>query len=436
MGRDDADATERRRLTVRALARVEGEGRLDVTVAGGAVAHARLDIYEPPRFFEAFLRGRDFREPPDITSRICGICPVAYQVSACNALEQACGVTVDPRVRALRRLLYCGEWIASHTLHIYFLHAPDFLGVPDSIALARLDRGAVERGLALKKAGNAILETIGGRPIHPINVRVGGFYRAPTRADLAPLAETLRRALDDALGTVGWVAGFDFPDVRLDPVLMALHDDAGYAIEDGLIRTSAGNRFPATAFADHVTERQVPDSTALHARLDGGPVLTGPLARYTLNHAQLSPTVRQAAADAGLDDECRNPYRSIVVRAVEVAYAVEEALRLIDEYERPEPAATEVAARAGTGHGVSEAPRGLLYHRYDIAGDGTLRSADIVPPTAQNQDAIEADLVDRIGAHLDLPDAELTALCERVIRNHDPCISCATHFLDLRVTRR
>ncbi|RVW08733.1 Ni/Fe hydrogenase subunit alpha [Prescottella agglutinans] len=438
MGGDDPDATERRRLTVRALARVEGEGRLDVTVADGAVEHARLDIYEPPRFFEAFLRGRDFREPPDITSRICGICPVAYQVSACNALEQACGVTIDPWVRALRRLLYCGEWIASHTLHIYFLHAPDFLGLPDSIELARADRAAVERGLALKKAGNAILETIGGRPIHPINVRVGGFYRAPTRAELAPLAETLRRALDDALDTVRWVAGFDFPDVRLDPVLMALHDDAGYAIEDGVVRTSAGGQFPAAEFTNRVRERQVPDSTALHARLDGGPVLTGPLARYTLNHAQLTgaAAAAAAAADAGLGGECRNPFRSIVVRAVEVAYAVEEALRLIDEYERPEPAATAVAARAGTGHGVSEAPRGLLYHRYEIAGDGTIRSADIVPPTAQNQDVIETDLVDRIGAHLDLPDAELTALCERVIRNHDPCISCATHFLDLRVTRR
>ena len=432
---DTPDATERRRLTVRALARVEGEGRLDVTVRSGAVEHARLDIYEPPRFFEAFLRGRDFREPPDITSRICGICPVAYQVSACNALEQACGVTVDPRVRALRRLLYCGEWIASHTLHIYFLHAPDFLGVPDSIELARRDRAAVERGLALKKAGNAILETIGGRPIHPVNVRVGGFYRAPTRAELAPLAETLRRALDDAVATAEWVAGFDFPDVRLDPVLMALHADTGYPIEDGVIRTSAGGQFPAAEFPDHVTERQVPDSTALHARLDGGPVLTGPLARYTLEHERLTGAAREAADAAGLGDECRNPFRSIVVRAVEVTYAVEEALRLIAAYERPEPAAA-VTARAGTGHGVSEAPRGLLYHRYVLAEDGSIRSADIVPPTAQNQDAIETDLVERIGEHLDLDDAALTELCERVIRNHDPCISCATHFLDLRVTRR
>lgn len=430
------DAAERRRLTVRALARVEGEGRLDVTVRSGTVEHARLDIYEPPRFFEAFLRGRDFREPPDITSRICGICPVAYQVSACNALEQACGVTVNPRVRALRRLLYCGEWIASHTLHIYFLHAPDFLGLDDSIQLARRDRRAVERGLALKKAGNAILETIGGRPIHPVNVRVGGFYRAPTRGDLDALADTLRRALDDALDTVRWVAGFDFPDVRLDPILVALHDDAGYAIEDGVVRTSAGDRFPGAAFGDHVRERQVPESTALHARLDGAPYLTGPLARYSLNGGQLTGAARDAATAAGLGEECRNPFRSIIIRAVEVTFAVEEALRIIDTYERPEPPTVPVAARAATGHGVSEAPRGLLYHRYVLADDGSIRAADIVPPTAQNQDVIEADLVDRIGEHLDLPDAALTTLCERIIRNHDPCISCATHFLDLKVTRR
>ncbi|QBJ94610.1 Ni/Fe hydrogenase subunit alpha [Rhodococcus sp. ABRD24] len=433
---DGDAAAERRQLTVRALARVEGEGRLDVAVRNGSVESAQLNIYEPPRFFEAFLRGRDFREPPDLTSRICGICPVAYQVSACNALEQACGASVDRRVVELRRLLYCGEWIASHALHIYFLHAPDFLGAPDSVALARSQRGAVERGLALKKAGNAILETVGGRPIHPVNVRVGGFYRAPTRTDLAPLAETLRRALDDAIETVRWVAGFEFPDVRLESTLMALHHPERYAIEDGDIRTSGGGGFPVADFDDHVVEYHVPHSTALHARLDGERYLTGPLARYTLHHEQLSATAREAATAAGLDTECRNPFRSIVVRAVEVVYAVDEALRLIEAYERPEPPATPVTARAAVGRGVSEAPRGLLYHRYHLAANGLIESANIVPPTAQNQDAIEADLADRIGEHLDLDDAALTALCERTIRNHDPCISCATHFLDLRVVRR
>lgn len=424
-----------RHLTVGALARVEGEGKLDVTVRGGRVERAQLSIYEPPRFFESFLRGRDFREPPDITSRICGICPVAYQVSACNAIEDACDALPDGPLLDLRRLLYCGEWIASHVLHIYLLHAPDFLGLPDAIALAQSDRAVIEKGLALKKAGNAIMDLVGGRAIHPVNVRVGGFYRAPTPAELAPLAEQLRRALDDALDTVRWVAGFDFPDVELDHDLLALHADGRYAIEDGMVRSTAGSVFAAAQFPDHVVEHQVPHSTALHARLDGRRYLTGPLARYTLNSAQLSETARQAAADAGLGPQCRNPFRSIIVRAVEVVYAVEEALRLIDGYERPDRPHRELSPRAATGHGVSEAPRGLLYHRYELGADGLIAAATIIPPTSQNQAAIEHDLRGIVADHLELPDAELTTLCERVIRNYDPCISCAAHFLDLTVDR-
>ncbi|WP_258008631.1 nickel-dependent hydrogenase large subunit, partial [Rhodococcus sp. ENV425] len=250
-----------------------------------------------------------------------------------------------------------------------------------------------------------------------------------------PLAERLRRALDDALDTVRWVAGFDFPDVDLDHDLLALHRPDRYAIEDGQIRSSTGSSFAAAQFPDHVVEHQVPHSTALYARLDGRRYLTGPLARYTLNSAQLSETAQQSAHAAGLGTQCRNPFRSIVVRAVETVYAVEEALRLIAGYERPGRPGTEVAARAATGHGVSEAPRGLLYHRYELGDDGLIRSAVIVPPTSQNQAAVEHDLRTLIAGHLELSDADLTSLCERVIRNYDPCISCATHFLDLTIDR-
>ena len=326
-----------RQLVVSALARVEGEGALDIVVADGEVTEAHLRIYEPPRFFEAFLRGRQFTEVTDITSRICGICPVAYQTSAWRAIEDACGVTVGPQIDALRRLLYCGEWISSHALHIYFLHAPDFLGYPDVVAMARDHRGAVERGLALKKAGNAILETVGGRAIHPVNPRIGGFYRAPTPADLAPLARTLERAMDDAMATAAWVAGFSYPDAEVSGDLVAVHDPDRYPIEGDQVATSSGLVFGAADFSRHVTEHQVPHSTALHATLDGGMYLTGPLARYALAAERLSPGARQAAAAAGLGPVCRNPFRSIAVRAVETVYAVEEALRIIAEYDRPDP---------------------------------------------------------------------------------------------------
>jgi sulfhydrogenase subunit alpha len=431
-----------RTLVARGLARVEGEGAMYVLVSEGRVADVRLDIYEPPRFFEAFLRGRAFTEPPDITARVCGICPVAYQTSACQAIEGACGAELDGPLADLRRLLYCGEWIGSHALHIYMLHAPDFLGYPGAVEMAAEHREVVERGLALRSAGNAIMELLGGRSIHPVNVRVGGFYRAPSPAELAPLARQLRAALPLAVDTVRWVAGFDFPDFTCPHELLALTDPGRYPIERGTLATGGGLAFTAAEFEQHVTEEQVPHSTALHARLTGNGLggddryLTGPLARYTLNSGSLPPLAAQAAAEAGLGPECRNPFRSIVVRAVEIVCAIEEALRLIESYRPPARPAVAVTARAATGYGVSEAPRGVLYHRYEIDADGTIASARIVPPTSQNQRAIEDDLRRFVADRLDFDDERLTRACEQAIRNYDPCISCATHFLDLRIDRR
>ncbi|MFR9675639.1 Ni/Fe hydrogenase subunit alpha [Streptomyces sp. TR06-5] len=448
-------ASRSRVLRLPALARVEGETALHVRIQDGTVAQTRLSIYEPPRFFEAFLRGRAHTEPPDLTSRICGICPVAYQESACRAVEDACGVVVGGPIGALRRLLYCGEWIESQTLHIHMLHAPDFLGHDDVIGLSRSHREHVERGLRLKQAGNAVIEQLGGRAIHPVNVRLGGFHRTPTRAELRPLAERLRRALDDAWDTVRWVAGFDFPDAECAADLLALSEPDTYAIESGVptvLRRDGPllpRGFPIEEFSEHVVEEQVPHSTALQSRLDGRLHLTGCLARYALNGHLLSPTALEAAREAGLPDPpflkgrgadagevCANPYRSILVRAVEVLYAVDEALRLIAAYERPARPYIPVPARPGTGHGATEAPRGLLYHRYTLDGNGAVADACLVPPTAQNQGAVEEDLRAVLQAALERgtpSEAELTRLCERVVRNHDPCISCSAHFLDLDV---
>ena len=426
-----------RTLAAAGIARVEGEGAVHIRVRGDHVDEVRLDIYEPPRFFEAFLRGRSYREPPDITSRICGICPVAYQTSAFLAIEAACGVTVDGPIADLRRLLYCGEWIASHALHIYMLHAPDFLGYPGAVELARDHRDLVERGLALRRAGNAIMETIGGRAVHPINVQIGGFYSVPERRDLDALAGQLRAAMDDAVETVRWVAGFDFPELTVDHEMLALRQPGRYAIEGGTVVTTGGREFPAAEFEQHIVEEQVRHSTALHARLagDDGTYLTGPLARYSLNSGVLPPLAAESAAAAGLGSICRNPFRSIVVRAVEVVCAVEEAIRIIAEYKPPAAASVAVAPRAAIGHGVSEAPRGVLYQRYEFDNEGTILSARIVPPTSQNLAAIEHDLRQLVQARLELDDEQLTRACERAIRSYDPCISCATHFLTLSVDR-
>jgi sulfhydrogenase subunit alpha len=428
---------ERRTIRTDYLARVEGEGALTVRLSGGRVEHVALEIFEPPRFFEALLRGRSFREAPDITARICGICPVAYQTSAVNALESLCGAEVPEPLRILRRLLYLGEWIESHALHVYMLHAPDFLGYTGAVELARDAPGAVERGLSLKKTGNQLMTLIGGREIHPINVRVGGFYRAPTRRERRALREPLERAREAALETVRWTAGFDFPERRVECDLVALSHDGEYAIERGRIRSAGGLDLAVAEYDEHFEEEHVERSNALHSRLTTGAVyLCGPLARYTLNHQWLTPLAREAAAAAGLGETCRDPFRSIVVRSVELVHACDEALALIEAYEEPGEPAVPVEPVAGTGYGASEAPRGLLYHRYRIDGEGTILDAKIVPPTSQNQLAIEDDLRDVVARNVALEDERLRDLCEQTIRNYDPCISCATHFLTLEVEGR
>lgn len=424
------------RLSTAALARVEGEGGMHVEIRDGRLVDVQLSIYEPPRFYEGFLRGRGHAEPPDITARICGICPVAYQMSACRAIEQACGVEVPDGIARLRRLLYCGEWIESHALHIHMLHAPDFLGVDSVVDLVALDRGAVERGLELKKIGNELLEMIGGRAIHPINVRLGGFYRVPTTAELAGFRPRLDRALELAVEVCEWVAGFSFPDLETDHELVAMDDGPHYPVFGDRIVSDRGLDIEVAEFPAHVEEFQVPHSTAKHARmLSRGNYLVGPLARFSLARDRLGPVAGRAADAAGLGGTCRNPFRSIVVRAVETVHACEEALRAVDAVGAAGPAAVEVPPRAGTGHGATEAPRGLLYHRYELDAAGTIVDADIVPPTSQNQPAIEHDLFHFVEANLDMPDDALARAAEVTIRNHDPCISCATHFLDLTVDR-
>ncbi len=418
------------------LARVEGEGGLYVKLKGKTVADVQFRIFEPPRFFEAFMRGRDFREAPDITARICGICPVAYQMSSCHAMENACGVKVEGQLRSLRRLLYCGEWIESHVLHVYMLHAPDFLGYEDAIQLAKDHPDAVQRGLKLKKTGNEIVNLLGGREIHPINVRVGGFYKLPAQRDLAELAEHLKWARDAALETVRWVATLKFPDFEPDYLFVSLRHPDEYPFNEGRIVSNRGLDIGVQDYEKRFEEQHVEHSTSLHSVLAGSPpYCVGPIARYSLNFDRLPESIQQVAREAGLGPVCKNPFRSIVVRSVETLYACEEALRIIAQYEPPESPAVKVEPRAATGCACTEAPRGSLYHRYRIDDQGTILEAKIVPPTSQNQNSIEQDLRQFVEPRIHLPEAELQWQCEQAVRNYDPCISCSTHFLKLTIDR-
>lgn len=424
-------------LSVTTLARVEGEGALHLRFKGREVEEARLTIFEPPRFFEAFLRGRRAEEVSDITARICGICPVAYQMSAVHALESAAGVSLPPALADLRRLLYCGEWIESHALHIYFLHAPDFFGLPDSFALAREHGAVVRQGLELKKIGNRIMQVLGGREIHPINVRLGGFYRLPKREDLAALRRDLERGLELACATARWAATLPFPEFERPYAFVALRQGQDYPMNFGRVVSSTGLDLAVQDYPDAFQEVHEAHSTALHSvlRTRSG-YLVGPLARFALNHDCLTPQAAALARELGFDGPCRNPFKSIVVRGLELVVACEEGLRLIDGYHPPDAPFVPVAfPEAVTGHAATEAPRGLLYHRYQVAAGGEIAEAVIVPPTAQTLKTMEEDLRAGAGAWVDLPDEALQGRCEQVIRNHDPCISCATHFLNLHVTR-
>jgi coenzyme F420-reducing hydrogenase alpha subunit len=351
-------------------------------------------------------------------------------------MEAACGVRVDGPLRDLRRLIYCGEWIESHVLHAAMLHAPDFLGLPDAIAIARIRPELVTTALSLQKLGNTLIESIGGRAIHPVNLRVGGFYRAPATARIRALADPLRRGLDQAIGLARAFAAFDFPDLDVGYTFVSLCHDREYAIHEGRVVSSLGLDAPVETYLEHFHEEQSAHSTALcAAAADGSAYLLGPLARYANNHDKLTPVARQIAAEIGLGAVCRNPYRSILVRMVEVVLACEEAIRLAEAYEEPAASAVAVHPRANVGHGATEAPRGLCYHRYRIDGDGRILEATIMPPTSQNQRQIEADLRLAIEAGLDLDDERLRARCEQTIRNHDPCISCATHALKVTIAR-
>jgi len=428
--------TANRTIKVDTLARVEGEGAIYIKMAGERVADVKFKIYEPPRMFEAFLRGRHFSEAPDITARICGICPIAYQMSAVHAMERALGIKIDPAVRLLRRLFYCGEWIESHALHVYMLHAPDFLGYQDVIAMAKDHGDTVQKALRLKKIGNHIVRLLGGREIHPISAAVGGFHKMPSRQQLREMVSDLQWALEASIEAVRWTSTLPFPDFEQDYEFVALRHPDEYPFNEGRLVSNRGLDIDAAEYEDRFAEIHVKHSNALHSILRGkGSYLVGPLARFNLNFDKLPEVARQAAVSAGLKPPVKNLFRSIQVRAVELVFACAEALRVIAAYEPPPSPRVEAPNRAGVGQAITEAPRGILYHRYAIDEHGLIVTAKIVPPTSQNQKRMEDDLREYAAQLAAWPLEEATWKCEQAVRCYDPCISCATHFLKVVIER-
>jgi sulfhydrogenase subunit alpha len=425
-------------LKIKALTRVEGEGGLHVRLAGDQVVDVQLNIFEPPRLFEALLVGRMLEDVPDITARICGICPVAYQMTAVHALEQALGVTITPELRQLRRLLYCGEWIESHGVHVHLLHLPDFFGCPNSFELAKRYPEEINRGLRLRKIGNRLLEILGGRAVHPVSVAVGGFYRVPDRAELQSLLPDLEWGLEAAVNAARWFATLEFPDFTQPYEMVALQHPFEYPLNEGRVVSTRGLNIETDAYEQHFEEVQVAYSTALHSvhLPERKPYFVGPLARLNLNRRQLAPIARDLSEEVVVAWPCLNPYCSIIARALEIVHAFEVALEIVRDYSPPYPARVPYEYREGTGRSATEAPRGLLYHRYELDADGRVVAAKIVPPTSQNQRQIESDLRAYLPQVLGADDQATALSCEKLIRSYDPCISCSTHFLNITVERQ
>ena len=416
------------------LARVEGEGSLIVNIKGNKIKDLKFKIFEPPRFFEAFLVGRYYTEVPDITARICGICPIAYQMSSVHAMERIAGIKIEGPIHDLRRLIYCGEWIESHVLHIYLLHAPDFLGYQDALQIAKDHPDVVKKALELKKIGNEIVNLLGGREIHPINVRVGGFYSIPAKSEFLLLLERLKWARDAAIETVRWAASLPFPDFDFDYEFVALRHPDEYPFNEGRLVSNRGLDIDISEYENNFFEEHVAYSNALHSvNKKGEPYFVGPLARFNLNFDKLSPLAQEISKEVDFVPPVTNPFKSVIARAVETLYACDEAIRIIENMDWNTKPYVDFEMPEGTGYGCTEAPRGILYHRYKVGKDGLIQSAKIVPPTSQNQKQIEKDLYEFVTKYINLPKDELQWKLEQAIRNYDPCISCATHFLKLDI---
>jgi sulfhydrogenase subunit alpha len=421
-------------IDVPALARVEGEGGLYIKIKDDQVVELRLDIYEPPRFFEGFLVGRHFQEVPDITARICGICPVAYQMSSVNALEKALGVEVSPEIYALRQLMYCGEYIESHCLHIFMLQAPDLLGQPSALDLVAIAPEVVNNALRLKKIGNEILKVIGGRSVHPVNACVGGWYRWPESACLQALLPELEWGLETSKESVRWAMNLPFPDLEIDYEFVAIHHPVEYGVMHGKAISSRGNSTEAEDYEMRYHEEHVQHSNSLHGYTAlGGTYLVGPLARLNLNHERLNPEAKKILNESGLKLPMKNPYKSLISRTIELVHYFEEAIMEIKAFCPNGPAHVQVEPRKGEGSGMSEAPRGLLYHRYKVDDQGRITFARIIPPTAQNLPRIEADLLALVPKLVNMEHDMATLTAEHLVRAYDPCISCATHFLRVNI---
>lgn len=417
----------RRKIEIGYVARVEGEAGLKIKVSVGQVKELVLDVWEPPRFFEGFLVGRKYYEVPDLVSRICGICPVSHMLTALKALEKALGINPSQQTKTLRRLMALSQILASHLVHLYMLALPDYLGYESVVGMMPDYGQEIGRLLKMKTVANDLTRAIGGRALHPVTTVVNGFTRLPSIGELRRLAEALKGIKEDAVETVRLFANLPYPDLQSRSEYVALRNPERYAFTEGKVVSSEGLDFAEGEYVDHFQEEQVPYTMAKRSIVKGrGAFRVGSLARVNLNFHQLSEGAKEAAREVGFEPPSHNPFHNNLAQALEVLHCVDECVSIIEGLDLKEEQRA-FAVRAGEGGAITEAPRGLLYHKYCINDKGVVEGANIVTPTAHNVFNMEKDLRELAPSLLDLSEKEAALRCEELIRSYDPCFSCSVH---------
>jgi len=422
------------KINVHYLTRVEGHGNIVVDLKDGAIKELRWEIPEAPRFFEAMVRGQSYADAPHITSRICGICSIGHTVASLQGIEAAIGVQPSEQTVLLRKLILHAETVQSHTLHVFYLAVPDFLGVNSVIPLAETHKEALLRAIRLHRLANEWSDLIGGRTTHPINMVVNGFTRLPTSDELRELRKRITDAIPDLKAWVEIFKTLEIPDFERETEYLALQRDDEYAFYNGVIASTDGGTTPVLQYREKIKEFVVPHSTAKHARAARESFMVGALARFNNNYDKLSPLARWAAEEMGLKPVCYNPFMNNVAQLVEVAHCLEDGVRIINELLamglREEDRSVEIEA-GRTGVGATEVPRGLLIHEYTVDDGGTITGANFVIPTNMNHNNIERDLKALVPKIVDKSKEEITLTLEMLVRAYDPCISCSTHLLNV-----
>ncbi|MGA7874833.1 MAG: Ni/Fe hydrogenase subunit alpha [Desulfoferrobacter sp.] len=422
-------------INVHHMTRVEGHGDIVVEIREGKLERIRFAVVEAPRFFEAFLRGQGFDEVTHTASRICGICAVSHKCAALKATEAALGVEVSDQTQLLRRLAFHGEIISSHILHIYFLAAPDFLGIPSAFPLIESNRELVLQAMRLKKLGYDLSAMVGGRHTHPVAMQVGGFSFVHAEDALTAMKDRLLRAIEDIKETVRFFKSIELPKLEQETDYVSLKHPDHYAFYDGDIFSSKDETVPVIRYRDVIEEHVVPYSTAKHASWKGSRYMVGALARFNNNSNRLMPLAKEAARDLGLDVPCFNPFMNTIAQIVECAHCVEDGIEIIEQILssgiKADAERAQVKVRSGVGVGAVEAPRGILFHEYEYDQAGKCLTANHVIPTAQNLANLEADMRVFAPRFIDAEEKEIAYQLEMLARAYDPCISCSTHVVRL-----